>query len=92
MKKGNWKVMMGFATGSSQGKNASWFTITESSKDCTLVDAIDSTMDTGFSQNDDICASWVFWCEDGDGKLVMPIEQSQAELSLTKKFVREFGE
>ena len=91
MKKGNWKVQMGFATGTPQSKNAGWFIVTQSHKDCTLVKAIDETMNTGFSQNEDICASWIFWCEDGDGKLVLPIEQGQAELALTKKFVREDG-
>lgn len=89
MKKGNWKVQMGFATGSPQGKNAGWFTVTQSHKNCTLVKAIEETTNTGFSQNGDICASWVFYCEDGEGNMVNPLEQAKAELAIIKKIAHE---
>ena len=64
MKKILWSVSIGFATGSPQSENASWFFIRDSILSKTKEKAIEIVRKRGYKINNDICADWVFICEE----------------------------
>jgi hypothetical protein len=84
MNKGTWTIFMGFATGSPHNRNESWFNLQRTHKNCTLAQAIDKTRSVAYKLSDDICADWVFHCEDRNGKLIDAIKQAEAELESLK--------
>lgn len=62
-KRKEWLVSVGFATGSPQNKNASWFAITDIFFGETKEEAIRKARLEGYRANPDICADWLFSCE-----------------------------
>ena len=80
-----WTVNMGFATGEKHW--ARWFSIKRTYKNCTLPQAIAKTRRYGYTKSDDICADWVFWCEDSTGKTIGVL----GALEYLKWLGRQFG-
>lgn len=84
-------ISMGFATGSPQNKNESWFSRVGTYFGCTSVDAIERLRKEAYSLDDDICADWVFRIEENGIGLSM-IETNKIELFVIKRIAREFGD
>ena len=64
MKSKKWEVSVGFATGAPQYQNASWFFIKDSVVSKTKEEAIEIIRKIGYGMSNDICADWVFSCEE----------------------------
>jgi len=64
MKNRLWSVSVSFATGAPQFKNASWFFIKDSILSETKKKAIEIIRKRGYKIHNDICADWVFNCEE----------------------------
>lgn len=58
----NWLVQVGYATGSLEQGNASWFLVEKECYNMSKKKAIETARKIGYTMNKDICADWIFSC------------------------------